>query len=454
MRFLIDVVDLNTAFHSKYSRVISTLLTEAEARGGLGMQISASSDMIMHAGQTSGRFWDFSVPSKSGFWTRYVRAAQLFMGLALLKFAGWRKSQNLRLLLVWYFVYSMEAFSPRQRENIAKALDVDETIDRRSHFHHWLKERGIDLGNGVTKAMPSDTSKALTLGEDDIVVIAGFSGRYNLSALKKLKDRQGFRIVFMIYDLLPLNYPSVLRPDEYRLYRDFLHELPQTADLIVTPNEQTASQLRANIITHQTKARVESMSFIQAALAPNEGVLSQRIEAAGLAKTPFLLAVAPLKTHKHLLWIYALCSKLRKEHRDFPMLVIAGQMQSSGQVMKIMSDPDWSSTALFIDTPSDSELSWLYSNTQLVLYPSFEGGTGMPVMEAMKFGRPCITSDAPALTELAGPGIRHLPRDESLWRSEILNYLSGDIFAKAATQDTHALPELRLLDQIEAHLSK
>jgi len=448
MRFLIDVTDLDAAFHSKYSRVISTLLTEAEAGRGIGVQISASSDMLMRTGKAKAGLWHFTVPSKSGFWAKYARAAQLHMGLAFLKF---RNNQNLRHILVWHFVYSIEAFSPRQRERIAKALDVDETIDRRSHFHHWLRERGIDLDIDIPKAAASDASKCIQLGKDDIVVIAGLSGRYDLSTLNKLKDLHGFKIVCLIYDLLPIDYPSVLRPDEYKSYEKFLCTLLQTADLIVTPNEHTSSRLREGVTIAQTNTCVESISLTKAALPQNKGMLSERIRAAGLDKMPFLLSVAPLKTRKHLPWIYGLCRKLRKERHDFPILVIAGQVPSSGQGMQVMNDPDWTSTAVFIDTPSDSELSWLYSNTRLVLYPSFEGGTGMPVMEAIKFGRPCITSNAPSLADLVGAEIQHLPRDESLWNTAILRSSAGET-SKAILNNT--LQDIGLLDQIEAHLTK
>ncbi len=51
---------------------------------------------------------------------------------------------------------------------------------------------------------------------------------------------------------------------------------------------------------------------------------------------------------------------------------------------------------------SDDELSWLYANAAVFAYPSFLEGFGLPLLEAMAHGLPCLTSITGASREVCG----------------------------------------------------
>jgi len=46
--------------------------------------------------------------------------------------------------------------------------------------------------------------------------------------------------------------------------------------------------------------------------------------------------------------------------------------------------------------------AWLYENCDVFVFPSLTEGFGFPVLEAMQFGKPVVTSNRTSLPEIAG----------------------------------------------------
>lgn len=59
-------------------------------------------------------------------------------------------------------------------------------------------------------------------------------------------------------------------------------------------------------------------------------------------------------------------------------------------------------SVFFLGRVSDAELAFLYENARCFLFPSSYEGFGLPVLEAMSFGTPVITSKTTSLPEVAG----------------------------------------------------
>jgi glycosyltransferase involved in cell wall biosynthesis len=121
---------------------------------------------------------------------------------------------------------------------------------------------------------------------------------------------------------------------------------------------------------------------------------------ARFADLPYLLAVGSLQPHKNLRGVLEAFSMLRAESGDERLrLVVTGAAQKGYRRQELSLDRPGVVATGYV---SDGELERLYRGALGLVYPSFEEGFGLPVVEAFQCRCPVITSDRSSLPEIAG----------------------------------------------------
>ena len=94
---------------------------------------------------------------------------------------------------------------------------------------------------------------------------------------------------------------------------------------------------------------------------------------------------------------------IMKYFKDY-LLIIAGNNETiyGKQVQKQINDMNLTDRVILPGIINDSEKCWLYSNCDAFLFPSLAEGFGMPVIEAMQFGKPVFLSKFTSLPEIGG----------------------------------------------------
>jgi glycosyltransferase involved in cell wall biosynthesis len=125
-------------------------------------------------------------------------------------------------------------------------------------------------------------------------------------------------------------------------------------------------------------------------------------------RPPYLLCVGTLEPRKNIGLILDLWRELRREH---PIdLILAGRRRVD--FPELAPEPGLHLLGL----TSEEELPGLYSGAIACLYPSYYEGFGLPVLEAMQCGAVVISSNDPAIREVAGDGALLFDvRDRSAW---------------------------------------
>jgi glycosyltransferase involved in cell wall biosynthesis len=118
-----------------------------------------------------------------------------------------------------------------------------------------------------------------------------------------------------------------------------------------------------------------------------------------LPKKPFLFTIGTVLPKKNF---HVLPALLR--NNDFE-LIIAGNLSSDEYVNKIIAEAkknDVLSRVKIIGSISDPERYWYYNNSTAFVFPSIAEGFGLPVIEAMHYGKPVFLSNHTSLPEIGG----------------------------------------------------
>lgn len=223
--------------------------------------------------------------------------------------------------------------------------------------------------------------------------------------------------VVTIHDVRPLRMPAGLSPWRLALYR-WTVERAARARLIATVSEFSRHEIQRLLPAADARVR---------AILPGiqSGLLSRDARRpSSMPEGPFALVVGDNRPHKNLATLAGAWARLG----DVPALGLVGV----GPV-----DPRYPSLAQYagragarnvvhLGHVSDEELSWLYRNAAMLLFPSLYEGFGSPVAEALQLGLPVLASDIPAVRELSAGAVsligegspdRWADEVQKLWRS-------------------------------------
>ena len=230
-------------------------------------------------------------------------------------------------------------------------------------------------------------------------------------------------LVVTIHDLMPLLIPGIMPSLPKRLaYRYWNRRAARVADLIVTPSHATAADVEATFNAAAGKTRVTPEAADDFAAGPM-GHLDPALTE--VADWPYLLSMGSTRKHKDLptlLRAFAQVAVARPELR----LLLVGADDRPFIDSELASAPDAvRERVVFTGHVDDPQLRTLYAGAQLFAFPSRYEGFGLPPLEAMSFGAPCIVADAASLPEVVGEAaLRVVPGDALVLADAIESLLS------------------------------
>lgn len=124
---------------------------------------------------------------------------------------------------------------------------------------------------------------------------------------------------------------------------------------------------------------------------------------AGLKRKSFILTVGTIEPRKNLIGLFKAYALLAPQLQEkYPLVIVGAKGWNSGDIYEVIKNLKIIDKIKFLGFVSDLTLAKLYKEAAVFAYPSLYEGFGFPVLEAMGFGTPVVTSNVSSLPEVAG----------------------------------------------------
>ncbi|NKE47054.1 glycosyltransferase family 4 protein [Roseomonas frigidaquae] len=245
-------------------------------------------------------------------------------------------------------------------------------------------------------------------------------------AVACLLRRSGARLVPLVHDLIPLDWPEYVATAETVRHRRRMRTISRHASAVIANSTATAALLRPLL--------PPGLPLLAAPL----GVAPRRAAPlpTGLGDTPFFLCLGTIEPRKNHLMLLHLWRRLAEATPGpVPKLVIVGNRGwDNEQVLDLLDRCDrLRPHVLEMGRVSDGVVAGLMDHARALLMPSFIEGFGLPVAEALARGTPVLCSDIAAHREIGGQAPEFLdPLDLLAWQRAVEDYASPTAPRRAA----------------------
>lgn len=228
-------------------------------------------------------------------------------------------------------------------------------------------------------------------------------------------------VVMTIHDAVYWEFPDTLSRGSQLYYKPLLRFAlaRRRIDLVITVSHAAAADLRrrmpAGVPIRVTHLGVDRRLRTGRQLGRRPDVVH-----------PYILAVGTREPRKNLAMLFEAYRLLLKGPSSPPDLVVVGRggwgqheelPRGIGARVRILADV------------SDEELAELYDHCMLFAMPSTYEGFGLPLLEAMACGAPCVAADIPALREVGGTVCAYAPPDDAEQFAKTMGQILSDRMA-------------------------
>ncbi len=237
--------------------------------------------------------------------------------------------------------------------------------------------------------------------------------------------RAGLKSGFIFYDAIPLQREEFreMAPRHAKYMQQLL-----LADVVWPISQWSADDLVAFLVSNNC-ANSKTLPEIVVIPLPGESHLCNRIQKPQFEKT-FFLSIGSIEQRKNQVKLIKAFQEYRNRHSDSAWeLILVGNLHPD--VAKEVNRAVRSDTSIkHFGHVSDHELDILYRTCAFTVFPSVIEGFGLPIIESLWYGKPCVCANFGAMAEVADSGGCYMvdTRDQTILGEAITRLIEDDEF--------------------------
>lgn len=311
------------------------------------------------------------------------------------------------------------------RELSASAAAIDDTHVVLAHGR-WHSEFFAPLATRGVELVPVDLRSRGRLARHwwHASSLSGLARRVRADVIHvpdrvPATPRAGPPVIATIHDVAEYDQPDAFGPVQRHYRRLILDRQLRTAHRLITPSDFSAQRMGLVNLAARTRTTVVHSG-------PGLDPDTQPSKPTAPIREPFLLVLGAVQRHKNVPRVIRAFRRI--DGRDISLVVAGADHNDRGSVARAT---EGDTRVVRLRDPADAEVAWLYRHAAGLFFPSLYEGFGLPILEAMAFGCPVITSDRGAMQEL-GKGAAMLvdPFDEEALHHAALRLLDDATLAR------------------------
>jgi glycosyltransferase involved in cell wall biosynthesis len=210
-------------------------------------------------------------------------------------------------------------------------------------------------------------------------------------------------LVSTIHDIAPFLYPGVLPPMMRLRYKRQFRRAVEESRRVITVSQILYSALGVYAGVDQTKVRVIHNGVSERFEPQTDPKILVAVRNRHSLPERFGFWAGDFRPEKNLPFLIQAWARLRTRVADLPALVLAGEKR--GDYRKVKDEVrrhGLEASVLFPGFIPDDDLPAVYSAATVFVFPSLYEGFGLPPLEAMACGTPCVVSNSSSLPEVTG----------------------------------------------------
>ncbi len=233
------------------------------------------------------------------------------------------------------------------------------------------------------------------------------------------------RIVIMIHDTIPLDYPQYQTPESVTAFREKLRRTRAWGDMVIYNSACTKRDAQRHMSKWGDVPKSVIAPLGVEIIVPDHKALPAHLG----KKVPYFVYVStiePRKNHSLLLDIWdGFADEMARE--DIPDLYICGKRGWQNEAVFARLDAlPVNGAVQEVNGLEDGALAALVQGAAAMLFPSFAEGYGLPPIEAVILGVPVVCDNLDIFHEVLGDTPVYAEvKDRYLWRKTIINLAEG-----------------------------
>jgi glycosyltransferase involved in cell wall biosynthesis len=219
--------------------------------------------------------------------------------------------------------------------------------------------------------------------------------------------------VITVHDLSVMRFPELHPEARIRAFDQELLPSIARAAHIITPSETIRREVIDLSGRHADQVTAVPLAAGHEYKPRPAADLSETLSGWGLAPDGYGLSVATIEPRKKLEQSLAAWERLEaKLRRQFPLVIVGADGWKNDSIRVRIDrgvEEGWVRNLGYIP---EHALPLLYSGARLLLYPSTYEGFGLPAVEAMASGIPCVISGKSSVREVTGGAAMEVDPDD------------------------------------------